>query len=87
MTPWVLRLIVMNVGVFFFTAANPRLFGLLAFVPRFALVQPWTILTYQFAHAGHRGVSARDLDRRGRPVDGHDRRSRRCQPPRTPAPV
>ena len=52
MTTWVLRLIVVNVGVFLFTAANPRLLGLLAFVPRFALLQPWTIVTYQFAHAG-----------------------------------
>ena len=52
MTPWVLRLVVANVGVFLLTAANPRLLGLLAFVPRFALSQPWTIITYQFAHGG-----------------------------------
>ncbi|HWR98751.1 MAG TPA: rhomboid family intramembrane serine protease [Candidatus Methanoperedens sp.] len=52
MTTWVLRLIVVNAGVFLFTAANPRLLGLLAFVPRLALLQPWTIITYQFAHAG-----------------------------------
>jgi membrane associated rhomboid family serine protease len=49
---WVARLIAMNVAVFLLTALNPRLFGLLAFVPRFALLQPWTIITYQFAHAG-----------------------------------
>jgi membrane associated rhomboid family serine protease len=52
MTPWVLRLILVNGGVFLLTAADPRLFGLLAFVPRFALLQPWTLLTYQFVHAG-----------------------------------
>jgi len=52
MTPWVLRLIVVNVGVYFFTAADPRLYGLLAFTPRFALAQPWTILTYMFVHGG-----------------------------------
>jgi len=52
MTPWVLRLILLNVGVFILTAANPRLLDLLAFWPRFVLRQPWTILTYQFAHAG-----------------------------------
>ena len=40
MTTWALRLIVLNVGVFLFTAANHRLLGLLAFVPRFALLQP-----------------------------------------------
>ena len=52
MTTWVLRLIVVNVGVYLLTAANPRLLGLLAFVPRLALLEPWTIITYQFAHAG-----------------------------------
>lgn len=52
MTTWVLRLIVVNVGVYLLTAANPRLLSLLAFVPRLALLEPWTIVTYQFAHAG-----------------------------------
>jgi membrane associated rhomboid family serine protease len=52
MTPWVLRLIVVNAGVYLLTAASPGLLRLLAFVPRFALLQPWTIVTYQFAHAG-----------------------------------
>jgi membrane associated rhomboid family serine protease len=50
MTPWVLRLIVVNVGVFFFTASSPGLYGLLAFVPRYVLHQPWTIVTYMFVH-------------------------------------
>jgi membrane associated rhomboid family serine protease len=52
MTPWVLRLIVANVGVFLLAAANPSLLGQLAFVPRLALLEPWTIVTYQFAHGG-----------------------------------
>jgi membrane associated rhomboid family serine protease len=52
MTPWVLRLILANVVVYALTAANPDLLGALAFVPRLALVEPWTIVTYQFAHAG-----------------------------------
>ena len=52
MTTWVLRLIVVNVGVYLLTAASPRLLSLLAFVPRLALLEPWTIITYQFAHAG-----------------------------------
>jgi len=52
MTTWVLRLIVVNVGVYFFTAANPRLLGQLAFVPALALHEPWTLITYQFAHGG-----------------------------------
>ena len=55
MTPWVLRLIVVNAGVYLFTAANPDLIHLLAFIPRYTLYQPWTIVTYQFVHAslGH----------------------------------
>lgn len=52
MATWVLRLIVANVGVYFLTVASPRLLSLLAFLPRLALREPWTILTYQFAHAG-----------------------------------
>ncbi|HEY5997835.1 MAG TPA: rhomboid family intramembrane serine protease [bacterium] len=52
MSTWVLRLIVVNVGVYLLTAANHRLLGALAFVPRLALLEPWTIITYQFAHAG-----------------------------------
>jgi membrane associated rhomboid family serine protease len=52
LTTWVLRLIVANVGVFLLTAADPHLFRHLAFVPGLIFYQPWTILTYQFTHAG-----------------------------------
>lgn len=52
LTPWVLRLIVANVGVFALTASAPELYRHLAFVPRYAYLQPWTILTYQFVHGG-----------------------------------
>jgi membrane associated rhomboid family serine protease len=52
MTPWVLRLLVANVVVFFLTAAQPRLAGLLALWPMGILSQPWGIITYMFVHAG-----------------------------------
>ncbi len=60
MTPWVRRLLFANVAVFL---VAPAPFGLLGILPR-SLVQelvlvpvlvpfrPWTILTYQFLHAG-----------------------------------
>jgi len=52
MTPWVLRLIVANIAVFFVTASMPILMRALAFVPALILQRPWTILTYMFVHAG-----------------------------------
>ena len=51
MTPWVKRLIVANVIVFFLEQTVPGLVGLLAFVPSAAFSQPWTMVTYMFAHA------------------------------------
>jgi len=50
-TPWVRRLIVANVIVFFLQQTAPGVTGSLAFVPRYALLQPWTVLTYMFVHA------------------------------------
>lgn len=52
MTPWVLRLLLANVAVFFLTAAQPMLGRMLAFVPALALSRPWTAVTYMFVHAG-----------------------------------
>jgi membrane associated rhomboid family serine protease len=49
-TPWVTRLIVANVIVFFLEQTVRGLASLLAFVPMYALVQPWTLLTYMFVH-------------------------------------
>jgi membrane associated rhomboid family serine protease len=51
-TPWVKRLIVANVIVFFLQQTAPGVTGLLAFVPRYALLRPWTLLTYMFVHGG-----------------------------------
>jgi membrane associated rhomboid family serine protease len=52
MTPWVLRLLVANVAVFFLTAALPRVGSLLALWPSLILYRPWGIVTYMFVHAG-----------------------------------
>jgi len=51
MTPWVLRLLVANVVVFFLTASQPSLGNLLALWPGLILYRPWGILTYMFVHA------------------------------------
>jgi membrane associated rhomboid family serine protease len=51
MTPWVLRLLVANVVVFFLQGGMPaQIVNALVLVPALLPVRPWTILTYQFLH-------------------------------------
>ncbi|MEO8621936.1 MAG: rhomboid family intramembrane serine protease, partial [bacterium] len=53
MTPWVQRLLIANVLMYFVTqTASPGLMGALEFVPAYILVRPWTIITYMFLHQG-----------------------------------
>jgi membrane associated rhomboid family serine protease len=52
MTPWVLRLLIANVAVFFVTMAAPVVGNFLAFFPPAVLSRPWTPFTYMFVHAG-----------------------------------
>lgn len=52
MTPWVRRLLVANVVVFFLTMLSPAVRWWLAFVPAQTLLRPWTVVTYMFVHAG-----------------------------------
>ena len=52
MTHWVARLIVANIIVFLLTTLFPAMMDLLALVPAWVLVRPWTLLTYMFLHAG-----------------------------------
>jgi len=52
MTPWVMRLVVANVVMFFVTGAAPGLFSALALVPAQVPLRPWTPFTYMFLHAG-----------------------------------
>jgi membrane associated rhomboid family serine protease len=51
-TPWVQRLIIANVLMFFLQATAPALTQQLVLVPALALQRPWTILTYMFLHGG-----------------------------------
>ncbi|MEO8333352.1 MAG: rhomboid family intramembrane serine protease [bacterium] len=50
MTPWVLRLVIANVIVYFLQQTIQPLTGQLAFVPALMLSRPWTIITYMFLH-------------------------------------
>ncbi len=51
MTPWVQRLLILNIGVFFVTLVLPQVTEMFAYVPRYVLYRPWTIITYMFLHA------------------------------------
>jgi membrane associated rhomboid family serine protease len=51
LTPWVQRLIIINIGVFIADYATGRLLtNYFAFVPADILFRPWTVITYMFAH-------------------------------------
>lgn len=50
MTPWVMRLIVANVIMYFLQQTVPGLYSTLAFQPRYVFSEPWTIVTYMFLH-------------------------------------
>ncbi len=52
MTPWVLRLIVANVVIFFITLNSPPIMDALMFVPAYILIRPWTLISYMFLHGG-----------------------------------
>ena len=51
MTPWVRRLVIANVIVFFVTQLQPALGVLFALYPPGVLLRPWTPFTYMFVHA------------------------------------
>jgi membrane associated rhomboid family serine protease len=51
-TPWVLRLLVANIGMFLVEQTMPALANQLVFVPALMLVRPWAVFTYMFLHAG-----------------------------------
>ncbi len=52
LTPWVLRLILANVAVFFVAPVYSELWYRLALDPAGVLFQPWGIFTYMFVHGG-----------------------------------
>lgn len=56
MTPWVQRLIIANVLMFFVEMTAPGVINALALQPRFVITEPWTLVTYMFLH-DPRGIS------------------------------
>jgi membrane associated rhomboid family serine protease len=50
MTPWVTRLLVANLVMYFASRAVPQIAYTMVFVPGEALARPWTLLTYLFLH-------------------------------------
>jgi membrane associated rhomboid family serine protease len=52
MSPWVTRLVLANVAMFFVSQAAPTVASALILVPRAVLIRPWTPITYMFLHAG-----------------------------------
>lgn len=52
MTPWVLRLFIANVAMFFAQLALPGLETVLGLQPARVFAQPWTPITYMFLHGG-----------------------------------
>ncbi len=56
MTPWVLRLIIANLLMFFVSTAAPEVMSQLTFVPALILTRPWTLITYMFLHVGFQHI-------------------------------
>jgi membrane associated rhomboid family serine protease len=52
MTPWVKRLLIANIAMFFVTSASPVLYRMLLLYPPWILTRPWTLVTYMFLHGG-----------------------------------
>jgi len=59
MTPWVRRLLIANVIVFFVQQASPLVVHYGALVPALLLARPWTVVSYMFLHGGlmHLGLN------------------------------
>ncbi len=51
MTPWVRRIIVANIVLYFVALGYPQIYAYFGFVPAAILVRPWTAVTYMFLHA------------------------------------
>ena len=52
MTPWVLRILIATVLMFFVQQTVSGVTSLLYLVPSKVLTQPWTLVTYMFLHGG-----------------------------------
>ena len=55
MTPWVFRLLIANLAVFFLIPVGSPLWYRLMLIPQLVMVQPWGVFTYMFLHGsiGH----------------------------------
>jgi membrane associated rhomboid family serine protease len=51
MNSWTMRLIIANVGLYALSLAAPGLMNAMTLVPAYALLRPWTLVTYMFMHA------------------------------------
>ncbi len=51
MNRWTMRLIIANVAMYVLSLAAPGLMNATMLVPAYALVRPWTLVTYMFMHA------------------------------------
>lgn len=52
MNSWTMRLIIANVGLFMLSLAAPGLQDAMSLIPAYAILRPWTLVTYMFMHAG-----------------------------------
>lgn len=52
MTPWVQRLLILNILMFFVQQTSPSVTPLLEFMPALVVFRPWTVITYMFLHGG-----------------------------------
>ncbi len=52
MTPWVTRLLIVNVAMFLLSMIFPLVPRLLLLVPAYIPYRPWSVVTYMFLHAG-----------------------------------
>jgi len=52
MTPWVTRLLLANVALFFLTGTSSATYASLALIPAYVITRPWTLVTYMFLHGG-----------------------------------
>jgi membrane associated rhomboid family serine protease len=52
-TPWVQRLLIANILIYFVQLTVPGFTEMMAFVPSAILARPWTVITYMFVHDPH----------------------------------
>src|SRR5262245_23812197 len=51
MTPVVRLLLILNIGIYILQSTIPGVTEAFEFIPAFAMVRPWTVISYMFVHA------------------------------------